>query len=81
MKKNNLLIIGAIAIGAYLIYNKMNKSNNKPTGNQTNPTPVSNTEPSVGKSVKDFKCPTKEKMARTRYTKEGMEQLRAMGCI
>jgi hypothetical protein len=79
MKTNNLLLIGAVAIGVYLIYNKMKKNSNPPTGNETNPTPVSN--PAVGKADKAFKCPTKEEMARTRYTKEGIEQLKAMGCI
>jgi hypothetical protein len=80
MKTNNLLLIGAVAIGAFLIYNKMKKNSN-PTGSETNPTPVSNTQPSVGKAVKMNVCPTKEQMARTRYTEEGMAQLKAMGCI
>ena len=25
-------------------------------------------------------CPSKEQMARTKYTKEGMERLKALGC-
>ena len=81
MKTNNLLLIGAVAIGAFLIYNRMKKNSNPPTGNDTNPNPVSNTEPAVGKAVKAFKCPTKERMARTKYTEEGLAQLKAMGCI
>jgi hypothetical protein len=81
MKTNNLLFIGAVAIGAFLIYNRMKKNSNPPTGSEIKPTPVINTEPAVGKSVKDFKCPTKEQMARSRYTEEGMAQLKAMGCI
>ena len=79
MKTNNLLLIGAVAIGAFLIYNRMKKNSNPPTGNETNPKPVSN--PAVGKAVKINVCPTKEQMARTRYTEEGMAQLKAMGCI
>jgi hypothetical protein len=81
MKTNNLLLIGAVAIGAFLIYNKMKKNSNPPTGSNTNTNPVSNTQPAVGKAVKMNVCPTKEKMARSRYTEEGMAQLKAMGCI
>jgi hypothetical protein len=81
MKTNNLLLIGAVAVGAFLIYNKMKNNSNPPTGSNTNPTPVSNTQPAVGKAVKINVCPTKEKMARSKYTKEGIEQLKAMGCI
>lgn len=40
MKKNNLLIWGAIAIGVYLIYNKMKKNRN-PTGRELAPPAVS----------------------------------------
>jgi hypothetical protein len=40
MKNNNLLLIGAVAIGAFLIYNKMKKNSNPPTDNEANPTPV-----------------------------------------
>jgi hypothetical protein len=40
MKKNNLLIWGAVAIGAYLIYNKMKKNSN-PTGRELAPPPLS----------------------------------------
>jgi len=40
MKKNNLLIWGAVAIGIYLIYNKMKKNSN-PTGRELAPPPVS----------------------------------------
>lgn len=79
MKTNNLLLIGAVAIGVFLIYNRIKKNTNPPTGNDTNPNPVSN--PAVGKAVKAFKCPTKERMARTKYTEEQMAQLKAMGCI
>lgn len=79
MKTKNLLLIGAVAIGVFLIYNKMKKNMNPPTGSETNPTPLSN--PAVGKAVKMNVCPTKEQMARTRYTEEGMAQLKAMGCI
>jgi hypothetical protein len=81
MKTNNLLLIGAVAIGAFIIYNRMKKNSNPPTGSETNPTPVSNTQPAVGKSVKMNNCPTKEQLASRRYTKEQMDELKAMGCI
>jgi hypothetical protein len=81
MKTNNLLLIGAVSIGAFLIYNKMKKNSNPPMGSETKLTPVSNTQPAIGKAVKMNVCPTKEQMARTRYTEEGMAQLKAMGCI
>jgi hypothetical protein len=81
MKTSNLLLIGVAAIGAFFIYNKMKKNSNPSTGSETNATPVSNTQPSVGKAIKMNVCPTKEQMARTRYTEEGMAQLKAMGCI
>jgi hypothetical protein len=41
MKKNNWILIGAVAIGVYLIYNKMKKNSN-PTGRELAPPPVSN---------------------------------------
>jgi hypothetical protein len=77
--KNQYLIWGAVAVGAYLIYKKMGKPTDN--GKELAPPPVSNTQPAVGKAVKAFKCPTKEQMARSRYTEEGMAQLKAMGCI
>lgn len=40
MKKNNWILIGAVAIGVYLIYNKMKKNSN-PTGRELAPPPVS----------------------------------------
>jgi hypothetical protein len=40
MKKTNWILIGAVAIGVYLIYNKMKKNSN-PTGRELAPPPVS----------------------------------------
>jgi hypothetical protein len=86
--KNKWLLWGAVAVGAYLIYKKMSKGTTE-GGRELAPPPVSkppvskppiNTSPSVD-NTKSFVCPTKEQMARTRYTAEGLEQLRAMGCI
>lgn len=90
--KNNLLIWGAVAVGAYLIYKRMNKGN----GKELAPPPVGNTTPTFGKPPVNtspaprslpaergdkFRCPTKEQMARSRYSKEGMDYLREMGCL
>jgi hypothetical protein len=84
--KNKWLIYGAVAVGAYLIYKRMSKptDNGKelappPVGNVSKP-PI-NTSPAQGRVNRDFVCPTKEKMARTRYTSQQMEQLRANGCL
>ena len=84
--KKNWLIIGAVAVGAYLIYKRMSKptDNGKelappPVGNVSK-TPI-NTSPAQGRVNRDFVCPTKEKMARTRYSESQMEQLRANGCL
>jgi hypothetical protein len=86
--KNQYLIWGAVAVGAYLIYKKMGKPTDN--GKELAPPPVSkppvskppiNTSPAQGRVNRDFVCPTKEQMARTRYTAEGLEQLRANGCI
>lgn len=84
--KNKYLIWGAVAIGAYLVWKKMYNSN--PTGRELAPPPVSNppiSKPPINvspaKGVAFDRCPTKEQMARTRYTAEGIEQLKAMGCI
>ena len=81
--KNQYLIWGAVAVGAYLIYKKMGKPTDN--GKELAPPPVSkppiNTSPAQGRVNRDFVCPTKEQMARTRYTAEGIEQLRANGCI
>jgi hypothetical protein len=85
--KNNLLLYGAVAVGAYLIYKKMQDNKNNPTGREIAPPPVSNTKPAPrslpaqGRVNRDFVCPTKEQMARSRYTKEGMDYLREMGCL
>ena len=92
--KNQYLIWGAIAVGAYLIYKKMGKTTDNGNGKELAPPPVSKppvSRPPVSKpssitppytdNTKSFVCPTKEQMARTRYTAEGLEQLRAMGCI
>ena len=89
--KNKYLIWGAVAIGAYLVWKKMNNSN--PTGRELAPPPVSN--PPISKPPNNVSpkiddrsnthlpngCPTKEFMARARYSAEGIEKLKAMGCI
>ena len=45
MKTNNLLLIGAVAIGAFLIYNRMKKNSNPPTGRELAPPPSSGGKP------------------------------------
>jgi hypothetical protein len=84
--KNKWLIYGAVAVGAYLIYKRMNKDTGD--GKELAPPPVGsvskppiNTSPAQGRVNRDFVCPTKEQMARTRYTSQQMEQLRANGCL
>jgi hypothetical protein len=90
--KKNWILWGAVAVGAYLIYKRMNKDNGKeiappPVGNTRPPStfgkPPINTSPVQGKAegVSSFRCPTKEQMARTRYSQAQMEQLKEMGCI
>jgi hypothetical protein len=81
--KNNLLLWGAVAVGAYLIYKKMQDNKNNPTDIDVAPTPVTKTQPAVGRAegVATFKCPTKEQMARSRFTEEGIKALKAKGCI
>lgn len=89
--KNKWLIYGAVAVGAYLIYKRMSKPTDN--GKELGPPPVGNVgKPPINTSPnprslpaervnRDFVCPTKEKMARSRYTKEGMDYLREMGCL
>lgn len=81
MKTKNLLIIGAVAVGAYLLYRRMNKTNENTSDNEVKTTPVNNTQPAFGKPVKMNNCPTREQLASRRYTKEQMDELKAMGCI
>lgn len=84
--KNQYLIWGAVAIGAYIVWKKMYNSN--PTGRELAPPPVSNhpiSKPPINVSPvkvtsRDERCPTKEQMARTRYTAEGVKQLIEWGC-
>jgi len=45
--KNNLLLYGVVAVGAYLIYKKMNKPTDN--GKELAPPPVGNTKPTFGK--------------------------------
>ena len=54
--KKNWLLWGAVAVGAYLLYKRMNKNSN-PTGRELAPPPVSNTKPApatqTGSSTND----------------------------
>ena len=86
--KKNWILWGAVAVGAYLVWKRMSKD----TGKELAPPPVGNTRPSIekppintspikGSVNNDFVCPSKEKMARTRYSQSQMEQLRANGCL
>jgi hypothetical protein len=43
--KNNWLILGVVAVGAYLIYNRMSKPTDN--GKEIAPPPVGNTKPPV----------------------------------
>jgi hypothetical protein len=92
--KNNWVILGLVAVGAYLIYKKMNTDNGN--GKEIAPPPVGNTKPPVntstyggslpserGQSNKYLPngCPTKETLARTRYSQAQMDKFRALGCL
>lgn len=91
--KNKWLLWGAVAVGAYLIYKKMSKGTTeggrelapppvvKPFGKPSVSKPPINTSSSLDTTKSSFACPSKEQMARSRYTAEQMEQLRAMGCL
>jgi hypothetical protein len=91
--KNKWLIYGAVAVGAYLIYKRMNKGNGKelapPPVSTTRPPstfgkPPINTSPAKGKAEglpSGYVCPSKEQMARTRYSEAQMEQLKSYGCL
>jgi hypothetical protein len=91
--KKNWLLWGAVAVGAYLIYKRMNKD----TGKELAPPPVGNTRPpsTFGKPPKNtspakakvqglpsgYECPSKDMLATRRYSRLEMEQLRVYGCL
>jgi hypothetical protein len=88
--KNKFILWGAVAVGAYLIWKRMNKDTGKelappPVGNTRPPAtfgkPPINTSPAQGRVNRDFVCPTKEQMARSRYTAEAQELFRINGCL
>ena len=88
--KNNLLLWGAVAVGAYLIYKKMQDNKNNPTGREIAPPPVSNTKPAPRSLPAERGgrnaylpngCPTKETLASSRFTKAQMDKFREMGCL
>jgi hypothetical protein len=94
--KNNWLILGVVAVGAYLIYNRMSKPTDNGNGKEIAPPPVTfgkppvNTSPNPrslpaerGQSNKYLPngCPTKETLARTRYSQAQMDKFRALGCL
>lgn len=91
--KKNWLLWGAVAVGAFLIYKRMNKGTTdsgrelapppvvKPFGKPPVAKPPITATSSVNNTKSSFACPSKEQMARSRYTAEQMEQLRAMGCL
>ena len=91
--KKNWLLWGAVAVGAYLIYKKMSKPTDN--GKELAP-PADNSKPPVNTSSAPRSlpaerggrnaylpngCPTKETLARSRYTKEAMDKFRVMGCL
>lgn len=95
--KQNWLLWGAVAVGAYLIYKRMNKpkGDGVVTNTEGSKPPVSNIKPPVntieyrslpaergGKATYlPNGCPTKETLARSRYTKEALDKFREMGCF
>jgi len=45
--KNNWILWGAVAVGAYLIWKKMKKTSSNPTGREIAPPPVGTTKPAL----------------------------------
>ena len=92
--KNNLLLYGAVAVGAYLIYKRMNKDTGN--GKELAPPPVTFGKPPVNTSPNPRSlpaergvrnrylpngCPTKETLRSTRFAKAQMDKFREMGCL
>ena len=84
MKNKNIYIIlgGIIILGTiYYYYNKNKKIVASTDANSNNADVKSNVTPNNTTNVRPKDCPSKEELASSRYTKEGMDMLKAKGCL
>ena len=80
MDKKTLLIVGIIAVIGIAYY--MKKKPKVVSSDAVIPTTeTKETETTIIKTEKLTNCPSKEVLAKSRYSKEGMDELKAKGCI
>jgi cellobiose-specific phosphotransferase system component IIC len=75
MNKKTMLIVGIIAVIGIAYY--MKKKRKVISADAVIPT----TETTIIKTEKMTNCPSKEVLAKSRYTKEAMDKLKAQGCV
>jgi hypothetical protein len=80
MNKKTMLIVGIIAVIGIAYY--MKKKRKVVSADAVIPTTeTKETETTIIKTEKMTNCPSKEVLAKSRYTKEAMDKLKAQGCV
>ena len=82
--KNTYMILGGIVIlgTIFYFYNKnKNKKTDASTDANSNNSDVKSNTPNNTTNVRPKDCPSKEELASSKYTKEGMDMLKAKGCL